>query len=303
MKKNFTIVIWALFILFIVAIFYPNKSSAIGLCSVVGNPTVRIDIAGQSFTSDGSITVAAGSMLPFTVYTYAEPSSINTITYPNQSFSYPGPCGYLGCPGRSYTTDPINSQGQIQVFIEQYCSGLNPPEATVTVTVNVSEPVCSINSFTADSSNIPYNTGTTLRFSFGGGSFSWAISLLSGSVNSTPISGVGSAGTASTNNLTATQTYRLSCNGGQAVRDLTVSVQAAPPPPPSAATLDAYWVETGTANLNKTVTPGQSYSFPFKFKKVGSGKLFFNNCTIYGEHGESPTNVYCYLTPGAEIYN
>ena len=77
--------------LLVAGLAHPKTSTALGLCSVVGSPSIQLDIVGQSFTSDGSITVNPGSVLSFHVNTYAEPSSPNGISYPGGAFSYPGP--------------------------------------------------------------------------------------------------------------------------------------------------------------------------------------------------------------------
>jgi len=71
---------------------------------------------------------------------------------------------------------------------------------------------------------------------------------------------------------------------------------------PAAPTLTAYWNESGTGSLNKAVTPGQTYSVPFTFKKAGSGSLRFKRC-YYSNPNLEPTNVICSTPVGAEIPN
>ncbi len=312
-KVSFSFFPSILILIFIFNFFVATNKVEAASCPDDWNytPQIEVNIASNTFYSDsgGSVDLPYGVSIPFTVGSHNHPpSSIITITYPYGSVeTYPsqsdGVFRSLEIPA---INEAVNGERSLNVSLNPNCTyavGL-PQQGEPAPTVNLNIPIyvtapstCTISSFSADNElNVPYNTGTTLRFSFGGGSFSWAISLLTGSVNSTPTSGVGSSGTASTNNLTATQTYRLSCNGGQATRDLTVSVQ----PPP---TLTAYWDENSSATLNKTVAPGQSYSIPFTFKKVGSGSLRFSKCSFVPPSGGEGVEVVCPTPVGTEISN
>src|SRR3989344_2318048 len=155
---------------------------------------------------------------------------------------------------------------------------------------------CSINSFTADNQAPASGTGTTLRFSLGGGSYPWNISLLSGSVSPSPNSGTGSSGTASTGNLTQSQTYRLTC--GSEISDLTVNVSPPgtpppPPPPPSTCTDTTatnyggvlpctYAGCTDGATMNfiaapTNLTPGQTGVFTVRVTNTGNSRWYHGN--------------------------
>lgn len=84
---------------------------------------------------------------------------------------------------------------------------------------------CLINSFTADDTTPPYNTGTTLRLSLNG-PFPWSIDLLEGSINPSPYSGTGDHGISSTGDLISTHVYRLKC--GDDIRDLAIVPESQP---------------------------------------------------------------------------
>ncbi len=117
----------------------PEKVSAREYCEFLGNPTITVNIAGQTFSSDGSITLSPGAY-SFNVYTYAEPSSTNGISFPGGYFEYTGP----NRNGRGYTTD--GNSGTIIVWITQECissgpSGLTePPQAFLYLTINFTTP-------------------------------------------------------------------------------------------------------------------------------------------------------------------
>ena len=223
----------------------PKTVSAIGLCSDVGTPTIRVDINSQTYWGDASITVPAGSVLPFTVWTYAEPSSPNSITYPGGSNTYPGPCGILGCPGRSYTTSAINSPGAIVVNVTQNCSGGIPPEATLTINIGLPAATCAINTFTCDPATATLAWGTS--------------NCSSVSINN----GVGVVPpTGNTQGLVGT-VYTLTA-------DSKTSTATCPAP-----TL------TTTGGGSRTVTPGTTITLPsFNFDNTGeSGSVIhYNNC-------------------------
>src|SRR3989344_3744687 len=114
----------------------PEKASALALCTEVGNPEIRVDIEGQTFWGNDSVTVDYGSSVPFTVYTYAEPSSQNGISYPGGSSGYVGP----DSGGRSYSTYGMTSSGSIDVWLAQNCDGDPPPDANVSITINPVNP-------------------------------------------------------------------------------------------------------------------------------------------------------------------
>src|SRR3989344_7866290 len=222
--------------------FNPTPAHALATCGTVDNPEITVNINGTDYTSNASVTVPKGTAVSFNVKTYAEPSSVNTISYPVGSNIYPGP---NRSTGRNYTTVPINSSGEtINVWVDQNCQedwidadgphSVPRPEYEMSVTLNIPPenilPVCSISSFTADNLTPPNNTSTTLRFSFQDTStsppstttvFPWDITLIGGTGLPSPNSGTGVSDTSSTGNLTAQKIYRLTC--GSTFQDLTVT--------------------------------------------------------------------------------
>jgi cysteine-rich repeat protein len=103
----------------------------------------------------------------------------------------------------------------------------------------IPDPVCDIVNFSAGSSPLAYNTGTTLQFSFRNMSdpaspdynynFPWQINLVGGSGLPSPNTGTGASGTSLTGNLIATKTYNLIC--GNDSQPLTIPVDLPPGPP------------------------------------------------------------------------
>src|SRR5258708_24434236 len=126
------------------------KAAALGLCSEVGTPSVRIQIDGYGpFDSRGvyffdTITVTSGTRFKFTVYTFAEPSSSNNISYPFRSQSYSAP----NRTGRLYTDmATITSNASISVQIAQNCQAdPNPGEVVnYSLRINFSSAMVNLN--------------------------------------------------------------------------------------------------------------------------------------------------------------
>jgi len=146
-------------------------------------------------------------------------------------------------------------------------------------TLTITRPlVCTISSFTCDS-NATLNWSTANCDS---ASIDWGIGAV-------PVP------TGSKTNNTYGRTYTLTAIN-------SISSMTSPFTCPAAPTLTAYWNENSSANLNKAVTPGQTYSVPFTFKKAGSGSLRFKGCYITPQGGET-TRVECLTPVGAEIPN
>jgi len=129
-------------------------------------------------------------------------------------------------------------------------------------------PPCSINSFTADTSTVAYNSSTNLRFTLSG-AFPWTISTLSGPGSASPSSGNSSGGVSSTGALTDTTTYRLSC--GSATRDVTVFVPPAPVCSPGSQSVDVGQAASLTASQGDG---NYSWSAPSGNPSSGSGSSF-----------------------------
>jgi hypothetical protein len=188
-----------------------------------------IDCSGQPgggiYRGGGTIIPAANSPAPSGVYCgdYGScDSSYGDAPYwCNMAWSAYCPENYTCVVENSYTYCNDRT-GRSSDPADPYCGNgyrclenLPPP------------PICSIGTFTADDgmvTSIPYNTGTTLRFSLSE-SFPWVISLLQGLISPSPSSGTDSGSTSATGNLTATQIYRLTCNNdNNIIRDVTVNV-------------------------------------------------------------------------------
>ena len=150
------------------------------------------------------------------IYKYQDPNDPNNVCVSDAGGMSCGVPLYWTCSGCSVGEKEICKYESELICGFQNCGPIESCDCELL-------PSCSINSFTADNSIIAYNTGTTLRFSLSD-IFPWTISLLSGSVSPTPNSGTDSGSAAATNNLTTTHSYRLNCNSGQAIRDLTVVV-------------------------------------------------------------------------------
>lgn len=253
---------------------FSKKVDAIGLCTGIVNPTIRVDIDGQTFWGSGSITVPSGAQVPFTVWTYSDPSSPNSITYPGGATTYPGPCGNLCPSGRSYTTAPINSQGFINIDLTQNCTAPPvPPSTSLSITINVAPPACAISSFTCDAD-------TTLSWS--------TTNCTSISINTSPVTSSPTSGSKTINAYSTTYTLTAGANTSYATC-------------PAGPTLSATWND-GTQTINRTVSPGVQPSEGFTFRKSGSGTLKFSKCRINGLNGET-TSINCPFTIGADIGN
>jgi hypothetical protein len=104
-----------------------------------------------------------------------------------------------------------------------------PSTASGSVKVHVDAPPAPSVSLRADSTNIPYNTSTTLRWTSANNTTNTTTSVNSSTPNS--FAGSNLNGSASTGNLTSTQTYEIKVNGleGQtASSSVTVNVQEEP---------------------------------------------------------------------------
>ncbi|KKR64796.1 MAG: hypothetical protein UU06_C0040G0005 [Parcubacteria group bacterium GW2011_GWB1_40_5] len=141
-------------VVLLIGIVYLNPTHVYGLgvCAPdfpgsVGTPRITVDINGTSYSENNSVTVQSGSKVSFVVHTYAEPSSVNTVSYPGGSNMYYAP----NSGGRSYTTETMNSNGTIYVSVEQNCdeewddaSGHHGPFPApfkeISINLNVSSP-------------------------------------------------------------------------------------------------------------------------------------------------------------------
>ncbi len=145
-KVSWSLLLSIIFLLGFVGIFSsPQKASALIRCDLATAPNISVDINGQTFTSSGSFTVPSGTALPFTVYTYSEPSSVNGLTYPSSTRNYVGP----DHTGRIYNTTAISTPTYIFVWLSYNCDtdfGEPPPDAELMIDIGVTgNPPATIN--------------------------------------------------------------------------------------------------------------------------------------------------------------
>ncbi len=126
-----------------------------------------------------------------------------------------------------------------------YTLGCDGPGGSVSASVTVTVGGAPTLTFSADSTSVAYNTGTTLRWS----SANTVTCTASGDWSG----GKSLSGSEGTGNLTSSKTYNLTCSnvGGSVTKSVTVSVGGAPLLPPSSYTLTVYKIGTGSG----TVTP------------------------------------------------
>lgn len=122
------------------ALLSPKKASAWAVCSLSSYPTISVNINGYgSFSGNNSITVDSGTSLSFTVHTYANGGSNNSVAYSGAGrtdYTTPSPTG------RSYSISNITGTSFIDVWLTQYCdAGEQPPDASVYITINVNAVV------------------------------------------------------------------------------------------------------------------------------------------------------------------
>lgn len=186
MRQNF-LKVFALAILALVGVssLGPNTAQGIALCSSLTNPvpTITAKINGIDYTSNASnpdasftVNVVKGNVVSFTVYTLAEPSSQNNISYPGGSNSYAGPSS----AGRSYTTSAMNASGKITVSILQNCSPAGDGESSqLTINLNVPPPINGV----CATAHYNCEVGTSVNNASGLASWIWTCNGSDGGTN------------------------------------------------------------------------------------------------------------------------
>ena len=154
------------------------------------------------------------------IYKYQDPSAPSNVCVSDVSGLSCGEPLYWTCSGCSVGEKAVCKYESDLICGFQNCGPIESCDCELL-------PSCSINDFSADDSLLLFNEGTVLRFSLSD-IFPWTISLLEGSVSPTPNSGTNSGSAVATNNLATTHSYRLNCNSGQAIRDLTVVIVPSP---------------------------------------------------------------------------
>ncbi|MBP6060386.1 MAG: hypothetical protein KA515_00055 [Candidatus Pacebacteria bacterium] len=167
MKKQFKYFAFILISSFVFSFFVlipPKNVSAIALCSEIGYPSISIDIPGNP----ASMPL---SNFKFYVYTYAEPSSPNYISFPDNYNTYPGP----NSEGREYTYLVSSGNGSIEVFVEQNCEGPSPLPLPLTAarTVNINFAASPEVNGSCASSHYTCNAGNSTNTNNGTNSYTW----------------------------------------------------------------------------------------------------------------------------------
>ena len=135
---------------------------------------------------------------------------------------------------------------------------------------------CAIDSFTADNTQPASGAGTTLRYALENpGGLTWSISLLSGSVSTSPSSGTDSDGAVSTGGITSSQMYQLNC-GNATPATVIVNPQPPgggnnpqppggdnnpPPPPDGEEGCTLAFDSSGNATVTSSDTSGTAHEF------------------------------------------
>ena len=157
-------------------------------------------------TSISSFTTAASSV------GYTGSTTLSWSTQNATGCSISNGIGSVGTGG-SHSTGALTSDTTFTLT----CSGNGT--ASKQVTVHVTAP--TITAFTASPASIAYNADAAL---------SWSTQNAGSCALAPDVGSVGTSGTRSTGNLTATTTYSLACSGsGTATKQVTVTVAGSPP--------------------------------------------------------------------------
>lgn len=172
-------------------------------------------------------------------------------------------------------SNPFSSSGQFLVIAGTTTAMVPPAEscspiAGILITV-IAPPIPTV-SITAASTNIPYNTGTTLTWT----STNADTCTLNGS-------GVATNDSQPTGNLTSTTLFTFTCTNISGSATATVTVNVAAPPPPICSP-PTQTVTTG-ANANFTASAGTgtyTWSAPGGSPSSGSGASFATSYSTAG---------------------
>lgn len=186
----------------------PSQPNAINITQMwmqvcyITIPAASVDIKANG--SNGPITVGYNS------------SANITWSSSNASSCTISPSGWSGTSG-SQSTGNLTSA----VTYTANCSGVGGGGSD-SVTVNVEGPPSPNLNFSADSTSVSYNSGTTLRWSSSNTTSCSASNAWSGSKSLN--------GSESTGNLTSSKTYTLSCSGsgGSTSKTVTINVGSRP---------------------------------------------------------------------------
>lgn len=206
---------------------YPNLiiQSSSGSDRAVAGPTSVYTGQSVSYTFRTKNNDAASAGASTTVVENYGSGSSNT----RQLFSA-GSVSSGGYVSHTFTTS-WSQTGSKQMLFRVDAFGTvtesNEGDNDVNLVVSVSNPPAPTLNFTADSTNVGYNSATTLRWTATNSTSCSASGAWSGSKSAT-------AGSESTGNLTSSRTYSLTCSGtgGSLTRSVSISVAAPPPPPP-----------------------------------------------------------------------
>ncbi|HCS79351.1 TPA: hypothetical protein DIV55_06485 [Patescibacteria group bacterium] len=179
-------------------------------------------------------------------FTPASNGSISLIVRSNNSVSS-GTVVYDSGPIASGQTRVSWSNASAGSYSAALYFGSAPVSNTVSFTIKPPVPTVSI---TAASTNIPYNTSTTLIWNSANAT---ACTISGGWFNA---ASVPTSGSISTGNITATTTYTLTCTGlgGSAKSSVAVTVQAPPSPTPTPVPTGGQWTLSQATVSGSTVT-------------------------------------------------
>jgi uncharacterized repeat protein (TIGR01451 family) len=219
-----------------------------------------------------NIGAAGGESMNWQVETGTIPSWLNVINQSGTSVSPGGITPSTPPPVFSVNTSNLSSTSATVVFDgcsilpdAQPCDAATKTAGTdfVTVTYSILSP-CTINSFSADSTSIPYNTSTNLN---------WSVSSMctSASINSSPVSPLNGSvalnGSQSTGNLTQNTQFTLCATGtyqSPACQPLPVNVGN--PPPPASCVISVNSIYNGSSGN----PPGNPYTYVITSNSAGS---------------------------------
>jgi uncharacterized repeat protein (TIGR01451 family) len=235
-----------------------ERSGACGSPPYSGSNSVSVNVFNSGSANGESMNWQVTSSVP----SWLTISKPNDEGIPGQGTSTPEPIFSVGVPSNL----PLGDNTAIITFdacsILPGTSSCNPADKTagtdsVTVTYSILGS-CVINSFSADSTSILYNTSTNLH---------WSVSSMctSASINSSVVALNGSQ---STGNLTQNTQFLLCATGpyqsGPNCENLTVDVGN--PPPPASCVISVNSIYNGSSGN----PPGNPYTYVITSNSVGS---------------------------------
>ncbi|TSC66219.1 MAG: hypothetical protein G01um101477_165 [Candidatus Doudnabacteria bacterium Gr01-1014_77] len=166
--------------------------------------------------------------------------------------------------------------GTLQNIASAQGSNTNYVSDSASVVVSsVSNVVCTIDSFTADSLTVSPGSSTILRFS-GSNVISGSMYISGGRFNGFSLTGLSSIDTGA---ISTNTTYTITANGtgGPCSRSLTITVSTTPPPTGTICTIDSFTAD------NLTVNSGSSTTLRWTTSNVGTNGLYLSGGRFNGQ--------------------